>query len=194
MISIATPHLAEDWWKMLGNTDLIASRTFPLPGQLNPEEKAALEAESYLRSFLEQARKVAKVASKHIGGEPKTATVHISRPWKRDLAQAAIAHVNGGETVKTFASKLANMPFVQPENRGEIMGFWGKRMLPQIFKWSDDEKVIISGLLDEGSVLTAASEFICEDLGLSSIEIEAGISDVGRSSAALPLAPSIVYG
>ncbi len=194
MISIATPHLAEDWWKMLGNTDLIASRTFPLPGQLNPEEKAALEAESYLRSFLEQARKVAKVASKHIGGEPKTATVHISRPWKRDLAQAAIAHVNGGESVKTFTSKLANMPFVQPDNRGEIMGFWGKRMLPQIFKWSDDEKVIISGLLDEGSVLTAASEFICEDLGLSSIEIEAGISDVGRSSAALPLAPSIVYG
>ena len=193
MISIATPHLAEDWWKMLGNADLVASRTFSLPGELNPEEKAALEAESYLRSFLEQARKVAKVASKHIGGEPKTATVHISRPWKRELAQAAIAHVNGGENVKTFASKLANMPFVQPENRGEIMGFWAKRMLPQIFKWSDDEKVIICGSLDEGRILEAASDFICGDLGLTSIEIEAGITDVGRSSAAIPLAPSIVY-
>ena len=193
MISIATPHLAEDWWKMLGNADLVASRTFSLPGQLNPEEKAALEAESYLRSFLEQARKVAKVASKHIGGEPKTATVHISRPWKRELAQAAIAHVNGGENVKTFASKLANMPFVQPENRGEIMGFWAKRMLPQIFKWSDDEKVIICGSLDEGRILEAASDFICGDLGLTSIEIEAGVVDVGRSSAAIPLAPSIVY-
>ena len=193
MISIATPHLAEDWWKMLGNADLVASRTFSLPGELNPEEKAALEAESYLRSFLEQARKVAKVASKHIGGEPKTATVHISRPWKRELAQAAIAHVNGGENVKTFASKLANMPFVQPENRGEIMGFWAKRMLPQIFKWSDDEKVIICGSLDEGRILEAASDFICGDLGLTSIDIEAGVVDVGRSSAAIPLAPSIVY-
>ena len=193
MISIATPHIAEDWWKMLGNADLVASRTFSLPGELNPEEEAALEAESYLRSFLEQARKVAKVASKHIGGEPKTATVHISRPWKRELAQAAIAHVNGGENVKTFASKLANLPFVQPENRGEIMGFWGKRMLPQIFKWSDDEKVIICGSLDEGRILAAASDFICGDLGLASIDIEAGVVDVGRSSTAIPLAPSIVY-
>ena len=193
MISIATPHIAEDWWEMLGNTDLVASRTFSLPGKLNPEEEAALEAESYLRSFLEQARKVAKVASKHIGGDPKTATVHISRPWKRELAQAAIAHLNGGENIKTFASKLANLPFVQPENRGEIMGFWGKRMLPQIFKWSDDEKVIICGLLDEGRILTAAAGFICEDLGLTSIDVEAGVVDVGRSSTALPLAPSIVY-
>ena len=193
MISIATPHIAEDWWKMLGNSDLIASRTFTLPGNLNSEEEAALEAESYLRAFLEQARKVAKVASKHIDGDLSAATVHISRPWKRELAQAAITHLEGGENIKTFAGKLANLQFVKPENRGEIMGFWGKRMLPQIFKWSDDEKLMISGSLNEEDILTAASEFICGELGLSSIAIEAGTIDVGRSSTAIPLSPSIVY-
>ena len=73
------------------------------------------------------------------------------------------------------------------------MGFWGKRMLPQIFKWSDEEKSMICGSLDEGAVLSAASNFICADLSLGSIEIESGIVDVGRSSAAIPLAPSIVY-
>ena len=56
-----------------------------LPGELSSEEHNALEAESYLRTFLEQARKVAKVATKHIGGEPKSAIVHVSRPWKREL-------------------------------------------------------------------------------------------------------------
>ena len=193
MISIATPHMAEDWWKMQGNSDLMAGRTFDLPGSLSKEELASLEAEAYLRAFLEQARKVAKIAVKHIGGEPSHATVHISRPWKRELAQAAIEHLNSGENVKTFSGVLSTLPFVKDEMRGEIMGFWGKRMLPQIFKWSDDEKAMISGTLDEAAILTAASDFICSDLGLTSIDIEAGITDVGRSSSAIPLAPSIVY-
>ena len=73
------------------------------------------------------------------------------------------------------------------------MAFWGKRMLPQIFKWSDEEKAMICGNLEESSVLSEASGFICSDLGLTSIDIECGIADIGRSSAAIPLAPSIVY-
>jgi hypothetical protein len=77
--------------------------------------------------------------------------------------------------------------------RGEIIGFWGKRMLPQIFKWSDEEKAMISGSLDESAVLKNASTFICSDLGLNSIDVEAGVDDVGRSGSAIPLAPSIVY-
>ena len=193
MISVATPHLAEDWWKVMGNNDLIAGRTLANPENLTLEEKSALEAETYLRSFLEQARKVAKVAVKHIGGQPNGAVIHISRPWKRELAVAAINHVNSDGNVKSFAKLLPDLGFVNDENKGEIMGFWGKRMLPQIFKWSDEEKSIICGELNEGAILSAASEFICSDLGLSSIEIESGVVDVGRSSAAVPLAPSIVY-
>jgi leucyl-tRNA synthetase len=193
MISIATPHLAEDWWKLLGNSDLVAGRIFTSTGPLSTEEAFAIESETYLRGFLEQARKVAKVAVKHLDGEPESATIHISRPWKRDLAKAAIDHLSSGQNIKTFAKVLADLPFAQGEMRGEIMAFWGKRMLPQIFKWSDDEKAMISGVLDEGEVLDAASSFICSDLGLSGIVIEAGTTDVGRSSSAIPLAPSIVY-
>jgi len=177
----------------MGNDDLIAGRTLTNPENLTTEEKSALEAETYLRSFLEQARKVSKVAVKHIGGQPNGAVVHISRPWKRELAVAAINHINSGGNVKAFANVLTDLEFVNDENKGEIMGFWGKRMLPQIFKWSDDEKSIICGKLNEGAILSAASEFICNDLGLSNIEIESGVVDVGRSSAAIPLAPSIVY-
>ena len=81
MISIATPHLAEDWWKMQGKEDLVASRVFDAPKSLTTEELAALDDETYLRAFLEQARKVAKVATKHIGGPPQSAVVHIARPW-----------------------------------------------------------------------------------------------------------------
>jgi len=85
------------------------------------------------------------------------------------------------------------MPFAQGENKGEIMAFWGKRMLPQIFKWSDEEKAMISGSLNEAEVLQNASSFICTELGISAVTIEAGITDIGRSGTALPLAPAIVY-
>ncbi len=81
----------------------------------------------------------------------------------------------------------------EAEMRGEIIGFWNKRMLPQIFKWSDEEKMMIVGNLDESKVLNDASKFIMAELGIASVEIEAGETDVGRSSAAMPLAPTIVY-
>jgi leucyl-tRNA synthetase len=193
MISVATPHLAEDWWKILGKEDLVAGRVFQVPSPLTSEESAAIESETYLRSFLEQARKVSKVAVKHLGGDPSSATIHISRPWKRELAQAAISHIGSGENVKSFVNVLNTLPFAQGEQRGEIMGFWGKRMLPQIFKWSDEEKSMISGSLDEGGVLRNASSFICSDLGLDSIDVETGSTEIGRSGSAIPLAPSIVY-
>ena len=193
MISIATPHLAEDWWKTLGNADLVAGRVFETPDKLTKSEMRSLEDESYLRSFLEQGRKVAKIASKHIDGDFQAATVHIARPWRRDLACNAISFIEQGNNVKSFVQELAKMPFAQGENKGEIMAFWGKRMLPQIFKWSDDEKAMISGSLNEAEVLQNASTFICNELGISTITIEAGVDDVGRSGTAMPLAPAIVY-
>ena len=193
MISIATPHLAEDWWEMLGNSDLLAGRTFDKPEALSQEEIESIDAEAYLRAFLEQARKVAKVASKHIGGQPKSATIHISRPWKRELASAAISHLKQGKNIKTFAGELQQQQFVTAENKSDIMQFWGKKMLPQIFKWSDEEKAIIESKLDEGVILKNSHKFICDELSLSNIDVETGNEDVGRSSAAVPLSPSIVY-
>jgi leucyl-tRNA synthetase len=193
MISIATPHMAEDWWKMLGHNDLIAGRVYSGLEKMSAEEKHSLENEAFLRSFLEQARKVAKIASRHIGGEPSSALVHITRPWRRRLAQAAISHIAEGKNVKSFAAKLDTFSFAQGEMKGQVMGFWGKRMLPQVFKWSDEEKEMIVGSLDEGAVLNAASDFIQTELSISSFEVETGEEDIGKSGSAMPLAPSIVY-
>ncbi|MDP6870195.1 MAG: leucine--tRNA ligase [Candidatus Poseidoniaceae archaeon] len=192
MISIATPHLAEDWWKYLGNSDLVAGRTFTSLPELNEKELQALIDENYLRIFLEQARKVSRIAEKHIGGVATKATIHITRPWRRQLAIKALNHLIGGNNIKTFAGVLANLDFVQ-ENQSEIMGYWGKRMLPQIFKWSDKEREMILSLLDESRVLNQASDFICDELSLNTILVEAGENDVGKSNTAMPLAPSIVY-
>ena len=193
MISTTSPHMAEDWWKMLGNEDLIAGRIFQIEDALEVNEQKALIDERYLRAFLELARKVSKVAEKHIGGPAKSAIVHITRPWKRTLAQNAIMHLESGENIKSFASKIQSISDLKNDNQGEIMSFWGKRMLPQVFKWSDEEKSMITGELDEGDSLKNAADFIKTELGLESIEFETGELDIGRSASAMPLAPTIVY-
>ena len=193
MISTTSPHMAEDWWKMLGNEDLIAGRIFQIEEVLEVNEQKALIDESYLRAFLELARKVSKVAEKHIGGPAKSAIVHITRPWKRTLAQNAIMHLESGENIKSFASKIQSISDLNNDNQGEVMSFWGKRMLPQVFKWSDEEKSMITGELDEGDSLKNAADFIKTELGLESIEFETGELDIGRSASAMPLAPTIVY-
>ena len=193
MISTTSPHMAEDWWKMLGNEDLIAGRIFQIEDALEVNEQKALIDERYLRAFLELARKVSKVAEKHIGGPAKSAIVHITRPWKRTLAQNAIMHLESGENIKSFASKIQSISDLNNDNQGEVMSFWGKRMLPQVFKWSDEEKSMITGELDEGDSLKNAADFIKTELGLESIEFETGELDIGRSASAMPLAPTIVY-
>ena len=60
---------------------------------------------------MEQARKVAKVATKHIGGAPNSATIHIARPWKKQLAISAIEHLNSGGNIKAFGGKLSSQKF-----------------------------------------------------------------------------------
>lgn len=192
LISTASPHLAEDWWKMIGNNDLIAGRVFRVADSLTVEEEKALVNEAYLRTFLELARKVSKIAEKHIGGAATSAVIHITRPWKRHLAQSAIKYLNSSGNIKTFVEHI-EFTDSETEMREEIIGFWSKRMLPQVFKWSDEEKMMITGDLDENKVLSVASEFIMAELGLTSIEIESGEVDVGRSSTAMPLTPTIIY-
>ena len=102
-------------------------------------------------------------------------------------------HLESGENIKSIASKIHSISDLNIDYQGEVMSFWCKRMLPQVFKWSDEEKVMISGELDEGDSLKNAADFKKTELELESIEFETGDLDVGRSASAMPLAPTIVY-
>ena len=77
-----------------------------------------------------------------------------------------------------------------------MMGFWGKKMLPQVFKWDDASRDVICSAMDEASVLSAASAFIADELQLTEVHIVLGESeddDTGRAASAMPLSPAVVY-
>ena len=88
------------------------------------------------------------------------------------------------------------MEIAQGERKGEIIGYWGKKMLPQVFKWDDASRVLLHSSLDEVAALSNGSAFIAQELGLQSIQVVLGEStedQTGRSGGSMPLAPAIVY-
>ena len=82
MIALATPHLAEDWWKQIGESGLLASQVMDEVSDLNEQERAILDSEELLKSFLENARKVKSIAERHLEGSSTSQNCCLS-DWKR---------------------------------------------------------------------------------------------------------------
>ena len=69
-------------------------------------------------------------------------------------------------------------------------------MLPQIFKWDDKSKLLISGQINELELLSKRKEFLKTELGLKEIIVissEDSLADSDKTKSALPLSPSIIY-
>jgi hypothetical protein len=112
------------------------------------------------------------------------------------MAKAALSFIGEGGHPKKFIPLLQELPMAQGERKGEMMGFWGKKMLPQVFKWDDSSKEVIVSSLDEASVLSAAHAFIAVELDLERVSVVVGESEedtTGRSTSAMPLSPAVVY-
>ena len=197
MISVSTPHLAEEWWAGLQHSESFAANShLQSPVPVSDDDHIILAGEQYIRDFLEQARKVQNIAERHLGGPAKSATVVLSPSWKREMARSALEFISEGGHPKQFVPILAQMAMAQGERKGEMMGFWGKKMLPQVFKWDDESRQVILSSLNEKNILEAASAFIASDLGLESVVVVEGESEddnTERAGSAMPLSPAIVY-
>jgi len=196
MIGIATPHLAEDWWSQLGGEGLLAAHVMDEVQAVSEEDQALLDGEALIRDLLEQARKVRSVAERHIEGEATSLTIVTSAQWRNTMAEMALQHLAEGNNIKAFMGILTQSNLAQGETRGERLGFWNKRMLPQVFKWDDEKKRILLSSLEETSVYAQASAFIADELGLASVQVVRGESqedETGKAGVAMPLSPAFIY-
>ncbi len=196
LLSVSTPHLAEEWWRRLGNDTLIADTVYSPLEQLTDLEQSSLDNEYVMRNILENARKVKSIAERHLDGPATTLTLTISPDWKRSLATMAIEYIGNGGNVKSFMGELKQSKLAELENYGEVFGFWGKKMLPQIFKWDDKSKLLISGSMDELELLSKRKDFIKSELKLDDVIVissEDSDDQSGRINSAMPLSPAIIY-
>ena len=88
------------------------------------------------------------------------------------------------------------MDFVNDENMGQILSYWNKKMLSQVFKWDDKSKSLILDNIDEVKLLNDRASFIAKELDLNEIEViraEDYQGEDGRENSSLPLSPSIKF-
>jgi len=196
LISVSTPHLAEQWWQELGMDGLVSGVEFEHLTAMTEAEQSALDNETVLRSVLDSARRIKDVAERHLDGPAQSATIVVSPTWKRVMAVEALNFIEQGGSVKNFIAHLSQMEIAQGERQGEIIGYWGKKMLPQVFKWDDASRALLHSSLDEVAALSNGSAFIAQELGLQSVQVVLGESDedqTGRAGGSMPLSPAIVY-
>lgn len=196
LLAVSTPHMAERWWASAGHTDLLAARVLEMPDALDAAAQQRLDQEAHLRDMLDQARRVKTVAERHLDGPAQHATFVVSAQWRRSLGEAALQHLAADRPIKAFAGQVASLGLVDPSRTGELMGFWGKRMLPQVFKWDDETRRMLLSGLDEAANLAANAGFIADTLGLQQVTVvvaETAEDTTDRGGAAMPFAPSVVF-
>ena len=196
LISVSTPHLAEEWGRCLEFEELVAGSQLPEINDPKELEIVKLDEEFIMRTVLENVRKVKKIAERHLEGSARKLTLIISPKWKYELSRNAIQFINQGGNVRNFIQELKGMSFVNNDNMAEILNYWNKKMLAQVFKWDDRAKSLIQQNMDEISILSNRTDFIAKELDLKEIEVikaEDYSADDGRENSALPLNPSIIF-
>ena len=196
LISVSTPHLAEEWGRCISLENMVSASQMKDIGSVSTTEASILDYEFIMRGVLESSRKVKTIAEKHLQGEADKLTLIVSPEWKNTLSREAISYLQNGGNVKQFIQELKQMDFVNEGNMGEILSYWNKKMLSQVFKWDDKAKGLILDNIDEAKILSDRASFIAEELGLSDVEIvkaENYQGTDGRENAAIPLSPSIIF-
>ena len=166
LISVSTPHLAEEWGKCLGFNQLVSASEMPSVQNLESNEQLNLDKEFIMRGVLENVRKVKSIAERHLDGAAKVLTLVTAPDWKQKLSINAINFIADGGNIRNFIQEIKQMSFVNEQNMGEILQYWNKRMLSQVFKWDDKAKELILQNIDEIEVLSTRSEFFAKELGL----------------------------
>ena len=196
LISVSTPHLAEEWGRCLSLEEMVSASEMDGVEPVSKDEEYILDYEFIMRAVLENSRKIKSIAEKHLDGQAQKLTLIISPEWKNQLSRAAINYLNDGGNVKQFIQELKQMDFVNDENIGQILSYWNKKMLSQVFKWDDKSKSLILDNIDEVKLLKERASFIAKELDLNEIEViraEDYQGADGRENSSLPLNPSIKF-
>ena len=109
---------------------------------------------------MNKQEKIAKIASKHLGGAPQRATIVPAETWKSNLSRHAIKHISSGSPVKAFVSIIEPSMLDSQVDVKDAKIFWGQKLLKQIFKWNDEEKRMIEASIDEVSIIKSSQDFI----------------------------------
>ena len=101
MLSPFAPHIAEEMWERLGNSEMVSKSSWPK--QEEQTDDAAVQNESLLSSVMNDISNIIKVTKI----TPKTITIYTADNWKSKAYHKILIGVNSGETnVGIFIKEL----------------------------------------------------------------------------------------
>ena len=202
MLAPATPHMAEELWKMIAQDGLLAQYNLG-PISENHEDLEIISKENYLRDVISSCRNIRTMAERNSPTKLTKLVLQTTPSWKNDLINQALELSKSNFNFKENGiSYVQSLPIFKEDSlKGEVMKTWmnltvgNKKKRGKVFTWSESEKNLISKI-DEKQFLSENSKFICTVLKLDSVEVYRageGADVAGKASSAFPLEPGISF-
>jgi len=93
MLSPFAPHIAEEIWEKLGNSELASKSTWPSSIEIEIDSKS-IQTETLLKSIIEDINNILKVTK----SSPKKITVYTAEQWKSKAYNSILKNVLDGQT------------------------------------------------------------------------------------------------
>jgi leucyl-tRNA synthetase len=205
MLYPATPHLAEEMWKMLGNETMLAQTVLNLESTHNDSDTIVLGQEEYLKRVIDRARSVRELAERHTEGKLSAVIIQTAHDWKNSLASQSIVMHNDDFDFKSGGNKFLQTQecFQDEAMKGDVMQFWRalvvgqKKRRGRIYTWGVQELALVSSSeFDEVEFVSNNIDFIASSLGIGNVEVyRAGEGEdvAGKARTSLPLEPGIAW-
>ncbi|MEE3310605.1 MAG: leucine--tRNA ligase, partial [Candidatus Thermoplasmatota archaeon] len=204
MLYPATPHLAEETWRMLENKEMLAETILNFDRPVGESDAIILGQEEYLKRVVDRARSVRELAERHIEGELSAVTIQTAHVWKVELSSQAIEMHEGDFDFKEGGNKFlqSQQCFQDESTKGDVMQFWRalvvgqKKRRGRIYTWGNQERALVSSRFDEVAFISENADFIASALGIGTVEVyRAGEGEdvAGKARTSLPLEPGIAW-
>ena len=206
MLAPATPHIAEEFWAALGESESASMLAIQEMEFYSGEEgdAEALAREAYLRGVIESARNLRGLAERHSDAEISGVVIQTAPSWKADLAREAVKLATEDFDFKGQGQDyLKSLVIFENESlRGEIFQTWmaltmgSKKKRGRIHTWADGEKQLVMSGLDESEVINSAADFLTAAMGVDSVianPVGEGEDVAGKARVAFPLEPGIAF-
>ena len=208
MLAPATPHIAEEFWSLLGigsKSSETMLATHEMEFELEDDnDLEVLSLEAYLREVIESARNLRSLAERHSEGSISKLVIQTSPSWKIKLAREAVRLESEGFDFKQQGQEyLKSLELFENEKlRGEIFQTWmtmttgSKKKRGRIHTWNPGEKQLLISGFDENEVINSASHFIASVLDVDSVvsySVGDGDDIGGKARVAFPLEPGIAF-
>ena len=149
MLSPFAPHIAEEMWEKLGNSEMVSKSLWPKEEDKQTDDRA-IQSESLLSSVMNDISNIIKVTKI----KPKKITIYTADNWKSKAYHKILSGINSGETnVGIFIKELISQK--ETENVKKDPDFVKKTLKDILSEPTDLRKTKINaGEINESEIIS----------------------------------------